>query len=101
MSCSFWAPITLQSLSTTEERTDDPSLVTSLASADKRVHVNDAKPGAVLGMTSWGEFGPILGVVLIDAAKSKLSWARWQQENGKSIAVFQFTVDRGCFPVWD
>ena len=30
------------------------------------------------GMSSWGEFGPVLGIVLVDAAKGKLSWARWE-----------------------
>jgi len=49
---------------------------------------------ANLGLASWGEFGPILGLVLVDAAKGKLGWARWEQENGKPVAVFQFAVDR-------
>ena len=50
----------------------------------------------MIGMTSWGEFGPILSVVLIDASKGKLSWARWGSENGKPVAVFQFTVERSA-----
>jgi VWFA-related protein len=53
-----------------------------------------ARSSGVPGMTSWGEFGPILGVVLLDAAKGKLSWARWELEDGKPAAVFQFVVDR-------
>jgi VWFA-related protein len=46
------------------------------------------------GLTSWGEFGPILSLVLLDAAKSKLGWARWESWDGKPAAVFQFSVDR-------
>jgi len=53
-----------------------------------------AAPNLSEGLSSWGEFGPFLGVVLLDAARSKLSWARWQQEDGKPVAVFQFSVDR-------
>jgi len=49
---------------------------------------------ATLGMNSWGEFGPILGIVLVDAAKGKLGWARWETMDGKQVAVFQFSVDR-------
>ncbi len=54
-----------------------------------------AKPSvapASEGMTSWGEFGPILGIVLVDAAKGKLGWARWEMRGGKQVAVFQFAV---------
>ncbi len=46
------------------------------------------------GMNSWGEFGPILGIVLVDAAKGKLAWDRWDNLNGKQAAVFHFAVDR-------
>ncbi len=45
-------------------------------------------------MVSWGEFGPILGLVLVDAAKGKLGWAHWEMLDGKQAAVFQFSVDR-------
>ena len=54
-----------------------------------------AKPSvapASEGMTSWGEFGPILGIVLVDAAKGKLGWARWEMRDGKQAAIFQFAV---------
>ena len=32
------------------------------------------------GLTTWGVFGPILSTVLLDAAQSKLAFARWEQE---------------------
>ena len=46
------------------------------------------------GMTSWGEFGPILGIVLVDVAKGKLSWSHWETMEGRQVAVYQFSVDR-------
>jgi len=78
--------------------TDDPAMQSVRASAKKPDGKKDAAPPKAaprsLGLESWGEFGPILGVVLVDAAKGKLSWARWEQLDGKPAAVFQFSVDR-------
>jgi VWFA-related protein len=77
---------------------DDPALLASAESADKKSHGKDANgppaQSSVLGMSSWGDFGPILAVVLLDAAHGKLDWARWETEDGKPVAVFQFAVDR-------
>lgn len=76
--------------------TDDPTLMA--AASEKKDHAKGAKETGnadpVGGLSSWGEFGPILKVVLGDSIKGKLSWARWEQENGKPTAVFQFAVDR-------
>ncbi len=44
------------------------------------------------GLTTWGEFGPILGTVLIDAARSKLTWSHWELGPGGPQAVFQYSV---------
>jgi VWFA-related protein len=41
------------------------------------------------GLVSWGEFGPILTTILLDAARSKLSWSHWEQG---STAVFHYSV---------
>jgi VWFA-related protein len=46
------------------------------------------------GLTTWGEFGPILGTVLIDAARSKLSWSHWELGAGGPQAVFQYSVPK-------
>jgi VWFA-related protein len=80
---------------------DDPALLASAESADKKSRSKDAtgpptSESAVLGMSSWGDFGPILAVVLLDAANGKLDWARWETEDGKPVAVFQFAVDRAA-----
>ena len=45
-----------------------------------------------IGLTSSGEFGPVLAVVLGDALQSKISWLRWEQGASEPEAVFQFTV---------
>jgi len=73
------------------QESDDPKL---LAAADKGSGHRDSKNGAGSGLVSWGEFGPILGLVLIDGAKGKLGWSRWEQWGSKTVAVFQFSVDR-------
>ncbi len=62
--------------------TDDPA-ATNLQSKSARG-----------GLTSWGEFGPILRVVLTDAAKGKLAWSHWEQNDSRRVAVFQFSVAR-------
>jgi hypothetical protein len=48
-------------------------------------------------LTTWGVFGPILGVVLVDAAKSKLEWSHWEKDEGHGgelLGVFRFEVPR-------
>ena len=80
------------------KETDDPAVVASLNTSDKKSRPKNSKETtasrAPIGLSSWGEFGPILGLVLVDGAKGKLSWLRWQQEDGKPVAAFQFSVDR-------
>jgi VWFA-related protein len=44
------------------------------------------------GLSTRGVFGPILGIVLVDAAQSKLAWNRWEQGADGILAVFQYAV---------
>ncbi len=44
------------------------------------------------GLTTSGEFGPILVTMLLDAAHGNLSWSRWEQGSSGPLAVFRFTV---------
>jgi VWFA-related protein len=83
--------------------TDDPSVASAQEAGIRKVDQAKQQPkspdtgnakSAAGGLTSWGEFGPILGLVLVDAAKGKLGWAHWEQLDGKPVAVFQFAVDR-------
>jgi VWFA-related protein len=64
-----------------EEITDpDPVKVQKSATPDR-------------GLRTWGAFGPILGLVLLDAAQSKLEWSHWEQAD-HSIAVFRYAVSK-------
>ncbi len=52
---------------------------------------------AAMGLTTAGEFGPILTVVLQDATPDRMTWDHWQQgassQGGSSIeAVFRYVV---------
>jgi VWFA-related protein len=46
------------------------------------------------GLRAWGSFGPILGLVLLDAAQNKLAWAHWEQGANGPLAVFQYSVPK-------
>jgi len=58
------------------------------AGADKT-----AKQGAnVGGLTTTGEFGPILSTTLADALKGRITWARWEPGATEKVAVFHYSV---------
>jgi hypothetical protein len=71
--------------------------------------VKSKVPWGVNGQVSEGGAGPILSVILQEAADGgKLSWLRWEMINGKRFAVFSFAVEKKksqyvvnycCFPV--
>jgi VWFA-related protein len=46
------------------------------------------------GLRSNGEFGPILAVILIDAAQNKLAFTRWEQGGHGVQAVFSYQVPK-------
>jgi VWFA-related protein len=46
----------------------------------------------VRGLTSSGEFGPILGKVISDVSHTGVSWLRWEEGNGEPAAVFHYEV---------
>jgi VWFA-related protein len=46
------------------------------------------------GLTTSGEFGPVLGTALVDSVAGNLAWSRWEQEDGKPRAVFRFSVSK-------
>lgn len=50
----------------------------------------DAPP--ILGLITSGEFGPILGTVLADAAQGKIEWSHWLHGNPNDLAVFTYEV---------
>jgi VWFA-related protein len=57
------------------------------------VDTTSGKSGsAEQGLVSWGEFGPILSTVLLDAAQNKLVWSHWEQGVNGPLAVFAYAV---------
>jgi VWFA-related protein len=44
------------------------------------------------GLTTWGEFGPVLGTILGDSLKGRVTWSRWEQGRSGRIAVFHYQV---------
>jgi VWFA-related protein len=46
------------------------------------------------GLRSWGAFGPILGLVLVDAAENTLSWDRWEQGSAGPVATYRYAVPK-------
>jgi VWFA-related protein len=46
------------------------------------------------GLKTWGAFGPVLGLVLVDAAQNKLAWAHWEQGANGPLAVFRYSVPK-------
>ena len=53
-----------------------------------------AEAASERGLRSWGEFGPILSTVLLDAARNKLAWLRWEQGDAGNLAVFSYSVPK-------
>ena len=47
------------------------------------------------GLTTSGEFGPILGVVLAGETPGRMKWAHWEQGASGLEAVFQYSVPQG------
>ncbi len=45
-------------------------------------------------LTTSGVFGPILGTVVVDAARSKLAWSHWEQGQTGLQAVFSYEVPK-------
>ncbi len=43
-------------------------------------------------LTTYGEFGPMLGMVLQDAGRSQVTWSHWEQGESEPAAVFHYSV---------
>jgi hypothetical protein len=55
------------------------------AHSDTQLHPSTA-------LTTVGEFGPILSLVLKDAAHGTIAWSHWEQDAKGLLAVFRYTV---------
>jgi hypothetical protein len=58
----------------------------------KEVLTDQAAAPVNLGLTTCGEFGPILNIVLGDAQHSSVVWGYWQQHGDTRLAVFRYRV---------
>jgi len=69
------------------------------------VQAGDGKKGSSVtmstGLTNWGIFGPLLGVVMTDILKGKIGWGHWEQGATGPLAVFRYAVteDRSSYSV--
>ncbi|MFZ1085199.1 MAG: hypothetical protein WAN35_09565 [Terracidiphilus sp.] len=60
------------------------------------------KHGAQIGgLSTAGEFGPILSLVVADALQGKITWGRWEQGASGKDAVFHYVVpsEKSHYPV--
>ena len=54
---------------------------------------SDLRPEQAAGLSTSGEFGGILKIVLNDAFAGSLAWQRWQRnERGERVAVFRYRI---------
>jgi len=61
------------------------------------VHDDDAAkagkaPQAAAGLSTSGEFGPVLSIVLGDALRGNVTWLRWEQGANEPVAVFGYSI---------
>jgi hypothetical protein len=59
------------------------------------VHNDAAKAasgGAPAGLTTSGEFGPVLSVVIGDASRNRVTWGYWEKGAGDPVAVVRYQV---------
>ena len=48
------------------------------------------------GLTTVGEFGPILSAVFSDLPHGNLAWSHWERASAGAVAVFHFKVPKGA-----
>lgn len=70
---------------------DDSNVTVTFREGREVVQKSDLNP-RIRVLTTSGVFGPILGTVLVDAARSKLVWRRWEQGHSGLQAVFSYEV---------
>jgi hypothetical protein len=45
------------------------------------------------GLTTSGEFGPVMGTAILDAGQGNLKWSHWEQGKEGQEAVYRYAVD--------
>jgi hypothetical protein len=54
-----------------------------------------ASASGMTGLTTVGEFGPLLAAVFSDLPQGRIAWSHWEQASAKPVAVFRFQVPKG------
>ena len=44
------------------------------------------------GLTNWGEFGPLLGLVMTDILAGRIGWLHWERGSAGPMAVFRYKI---------
>ena len=57
-------------------------------------HTGFASSPAQVGLTSWGEFGSLLLIILSDAGEGGIVWSHWENTAAGVVAVFQYEVPK-------
>ena len=57
---------------------------------------NPAKPAVEVGLSTWGEFGPALSVVLTDVVKGTINFSHWEQTSTGIAAVYKYSVPKSA-----
>ena len=61
---------------------------------DSEAGKDQQSKSAPSGLTTWGEFGPILTTVLVDAAHGTMNWSHWEQGSAGLRAVFTYATPK-------
>lgn len=76
-----------------------------IGSAKAEVSVNKERSGQTAetseaivsgGLTSWGEFGSALLVILSDSSQGKTGWSHWESTPAGMMAVFRYEVPKSA-----
>ncbi len=49
---------------------------------------------APVGLTTWGEFGSLLLIILSDSSEGKIEWSHWENTAAGVVAIFQYEVPK-------
>jgi VWFA-related protein len=52
--------------------------------------------GTVGGLTTWGEFGSALLIILSDSSQGKTTWSHWEETPAGLMAVFHYEVPKSA-----
>jgi VWFA-related protein len=67
-------------------------------SNERSGHVSAAKgaAGGSGGLSTWGEFGSALLIILSDATQGKTTWSHWEKTPAGMMAVFHYAVPKNA-----